>query len=154
MPEGNAERPEPGDVANAPEASPIGDHPGRADPTLRAALWAVGFVAVALTLGAWAGFDRRTAMGTGVGGALGLANLAVLVRVGRGLLENMRPAPWGAVAIAKLLALVGGIGLLLENGVVSPLALAAGYLALPIGITLGVLFGPKPPEDLTQPPLE
>lgn len=154
MSDANAERPDSGDDAKAPEASPPGDRPGRADPTLRAALWAVGLVAVVLTVGAWAGFDRRTALGTGVGGALGLANLAVLVRVGRGLLENMRPVPWGAVAIVKLLALVGSVGLLLKNGLVSPLALAVGYLALPIGITLGVLFGPKPPEDLTQPPLE
>jgi hypothetical protein len=57
-----------------------------------------------------------------------------------------RTAPWGVVALLKLLTLFGGVWLLLERGVVSGLSLAAGYAALPFGITLASLFGPKPPE--------
>jgi hypothetical protein len=128
------------------------DRTDRSDPTLRATLWAVAIAAVVLTAGATAGFDRRAAIGVATGGAIAVANLAVFIRVGRAFLEKKNTAPWGAVAVVKLLALVGGVWLLLKNGLVSPLALAAGYGALPIGITLGVLFGPKPPEDPAPPP--
>jgi len=42
--------------------------------------------------------------------------------------------------------------MILQSGVVSGLSLAAGYGALPLGITLGSLFGPTPPDDFQRNP--
>ncbi len=39
-----------------------------------------------------------------------------------------------------------GVWIILRSGLVSGLSLAAGYAALPFGITVATLFGPKPPE--------
>ena len=141
----------PDPTANDPSDSGY-DREDRADPTLRAALIAVGIAAAVLTAGAGVAFDAHTAVGVAVGGAVAFANLAVFVRVGRAFLEKKHTLPWGIVAVVKLVVLVGGVWLLLRNGAVAPLALAAGYGAMPIGITLGVLFGPKPPEDGAPPP--
>jgi hypothetical protein len=128
------------------------DRDDRADPTLRAALAAVGIAAIVLTLGAGFGFDAHTAVGVGTGGAIAFANLAVFIRVGRAFLEKKNTVSWGMIAVLKLVVLVGGVWMLIRNGAVSPLALAAGYGAMPLGITFGVLFGPKPPEEGAPPP--
>ena len=49
--------------------------------------------------------------------------------------------------LVKLVFLFGGVFLLIKNDIVSGIALAVGYGAMPLGITLGTLFGPKPPDD-------
>jgi hypothetical protein len=122
--------------------------PDRADPMLHAAVRYVAGCGVALAVVALAAFDVRTAAGVLAGGLLATANLAVFVRVGEAFLTRRgNTAPWGVVAVMKLLLLFGAVWLLLRNGAVPGLALAAGYASLPLGITICSLFGPRPPDD-------
>ena len=44
----------------------------------------------------------------------------------------------------KLVVLFGAVWMILRYELVPGLALAAGYAALPIGITLATVFGPRP----------
>ena len=59
----------------------------------------------------------------------------------------VRRAAEAAIALLKFFALLGGIFLIMRTGVVTGLSLAVGYGAMPMGITVGGLFGPKPPES-------
>jgi hypothetical protein len=125
-----------------------GDSSDGQDGTLRAAILAVAAAAAVLSAGALAFAGTRTAIGVAIGGALAIANLVVLARIGQAFISRKgRTAPWAVIAAVKLVVLFGGVWLLLRSGVASGLALALGYCALPAGITLGSLFGPKPPES-------
>lgn len=125
-----------------PEGEPEGP-----DASMKAAIWAVAGTAMLLAGGAAAGFGGRAALGVAIGGAIATANLLVFARIGQAFISRRgNSAPWAAVAVIKLVALLGGVWLILKSGYVSGLALTIGYGALPIGITLGSLFGPKPPE--------
>lgn len=122
------------------------------DEGVRAAMLSVAMTAGVLTAGAVAAFDLRTALGVGVGGAFSLANLWAFARIGEAFLSRRgAAAPWTAFAVLKMAGLFGGVWLILRSGLASPLALAVGYGSLPIGITLGTLFGPKPPDDVNEP---
>jgi hypothetical protein len=117
------------------------------DATMNAAIVSVGITAVVLALAALAAYGGRAALGVGIGGAIATLNLLVFARIGQAFVSRRgNTAPWAVVAVVKLVALLGGIWLILKSEVVSGLALTIGYGALPIGITLGSLFGPKPPE--------
>jgi hypothetical protein len=119
---------------------------------VRAAMKSVAGTACVLTLGALVAFDWRTARGVAVGGAFALANLWAFARIGEAFLSRRgTAAPWTVFGMLKLAGLFGGVWLILRSGIASPLALLAGYGALPIGITLGTLFGPKPPDDVNEP---
>lgn len=114
------------------------------DPALVAAIKGVAVCAVILTLGALVGFDGRTALGVGLGGLLATLNLIAFILIGRGFLaQKGRSAPWAIVGGIKLLALIAVGWLIIRSGIVSALSLAAGYGALPIGITMGSLFAKK-----------
>lgn len=118
------------------------------DATMRAALLSVLTVGLAITVGSAAFAGWRFAAGAAIGGAMATANLAVFARLGDAFLGGKgKAAPWAIVAMLKLVFLFGGIWLILKSELVSGLSLAIGYAALPVGITLGSLFGPKPPED-------
>ena len=120
---------------------------------MRGAVIAVAVSGAAIAVLAFALFDARTGLGALIGGALATANLYVFARVGDAFLaQKGNAAPWGAIALVKLIFLFGGVWLILKNDVVPGLALAAGYGALPIGITLGFLFGPKPPDGGVETP--
>ena len=141
----------------APEkpATPEGaaTEPSVAEGMMRAALLSVATVGLAITVGsaAFAGF--RFAAGVLIGGVLATANLWVFARLGDAFLGGKgRAAPWAIVAALKLVFLFGGVWLTLKSEVVSGISLALGYTALPIGITLGALIGPKPPEGPDEPP--
>lgn len=115
---------------------------------MRPAQIGVAVSAVALSVGAFALFDAPTGAGVLLGGAIATANLWVMARVARAFIaQKGRAAPWAVIAGIKLVALILGIWLILKSGTVSPLALVVGYGSLPLGITLGSLFGPKPPDD-------
>jgi len=117
------------------------------DATMRAALLSVLTVGLAITVGSAAFAGWRFAAGAAIGGALATANLAVFARLGQVFLGGQgKTAPWGIVAMLKLVFLFGGVWLILKSDVVSGISLAIGYAALPVGITLGSLFGPKPAE--------
>lgn len=121
---------------------------GLGDATMRAAVLSVLVSGLCLAIGALGFFGWRSAFGVAVGGLLATANLAIFARIGQAFVARKgNTAPWGVIAVLKLVVLFGGIWLILKSGVVSGLALACGYGALPIGITVGSLFGPKPPEN-------
>ena len=118
---------------------------------MRAAVISVFACGLALTLGALALFGARTALGVAIGGALATANLAVFARLGDAFIARKgNTVSWTVVALLKLVFLFGGVWLILRSEIVSGLSLAAGYGALPLGITLSSLFGPKPPPDDEQ----
>jgi hypothetical protein len=118
------------------------------DGTMRAVVLSVAGSAVVMALIALAWQGTRAALGVAIGGAIATANLYVFARIGVAFIARRgRTAPWAVIAVLKLLALLGGVWLILKSGVVSPLSLAIGYSSLVVGITLGTLFGPKPPGD-------
>lgn len=122
--------------------------PGRLDAPMRAALFGVIGAAVVLSLGSLVVVSPRFALGVAIGGALAPLNLWVFAQVGEAFLARRgNTAPWAVIASLKLVFLLGGVWLILRSGVASGLSLIVGYGALPIGITVGTLFGPKPPED-------
>jgi len=122
------------------------------DEGIRAAMISVTLSAGVLAAGAFVAFDARSARGVAVGGAFALANLWAFARIGEAFLSRRgAAAPWAAFAVLKLLGLFGGVWLILRSGIASPISLLVGYGALPIGITLGTLFGPKPPDDINEP---
>jgi hypothetical protein len=121
------------------------------DEGVRAAMISVTASACVLAAGAFVAFDLRTAGGVGVGGAFALTNLWAFARIGEAFLSRRgAAAPWTAFAMLKLAGLFGGVWFILSSGIASPLSLLVGYGALPIGITLGTLFGPKPPDDVNE----
>ncbi|MCC6552702.1 MAG: ATP synthase subunit I [Polyangiaceae bacterium] len=125
-----------------------GARTGGLDGTMRAAILSVAASAAVMTVIAAIAFGSRAALGVAIGGAIATANLYVFARIGEAFIGRRgRTAPWAVIAVLKLGALLGGIWFILKSGLVSGLALTIGYSALIIGITLGTLFGPKPPED-------
>jgi hypothetical protein len=132
-----------------------GSHmPGVGDASMRAAIVAVFIFGLCFAVIGFALMGIRVGFGVLVGGAVATVNLLVFARVGQALMDRKgNTAPWGAVAVLKLILLFGGVWLVLESGIVSALSLAAGYAALPFGITFASLFGPKPP-DVDLPPIQ
>jgi len=130
---------------------PKGAGRGRLDAPMRAALIGVIGSAVVLVVGAYAVMGQQVAQGVAIGGGLAAINLWVFAVIGEAVVtQRGRTSPWAAVGMLKLVALLGVVWLILRSGVASGLSLAVGYGALPIGITLGSLFGPKPPEEGTD----
>ncbi|MDC3953231.1 ATP synthase subunit I [Polyangium jinanense] len=125
--------------------------PSKLDAQMRAALFGVIGTGVVLSLGAFAFGGPRFGIGVAIGGALAPMNLWVFAQVGEAFLSRRgNTAPWAVIATIKLALLLGGVWLILRSGIASGLSLIVGYGALPIGITVGTLFGPKPPEDLPE----
>jgi hypothetical protein len=121
------------------------------DAPMKAAIWTVAGTAVVLSAAAAIGFGARHALGVAIGGALATLNLLVFARIGQAFLSRKgNTAPWAIIAVIKLVALLGGVWLIIKSGYISGLTLTIGYGSLPIGITLGSLFGPKPPEPKTE----
>lgn len=128
------------------------DRPGVGDATMRAAILYVAGTGAVMALVAIFVAGARAAAGVAVGGAIATANLYVFARIGEAFISRKgRTAPWAVIAVLKLGALLGGVWLILQSGLVSGLSLTVGYASLVVGITLGTLFGPKPPDDDTPP---
>jgi hypothetical protein len=128
--------------------------PGVGDASMRAAIVTVFAFALLFAVLAFAFMGIRAGVGVLVGGAVATANLLVFARVGQAFIDRKgNAALWGVVAVLKLLLLFGGVWLILKAGVVSGLSLAAGYAALPFGVTFASFFGPKPP-DIDAPPIQ
>ena len=120
---------------------------------MRGAVIAVAVSGAAIAVLAFALFTARIGLGVALGAALATANLYVFARVGDAfLVQKGNTTPWAMIAIVKLVFLFGGVWIILKNDYVPGLALAAGYGALPIGITFGFLFGPKPPDSDAETP--
>jgi hypothetical protein len=124
------------------------DGGGGLDQTLKAAIRAVFLTGAVFAIGGAVLADLRFGLGVLFGGVIAGVNLVVLARVVKAFLDNTgRAAPWVVVGILKLTFLLGGVYLIVKSGVVPVLALAVGYGALPVGVVVGTLFGPKPPEE-------
>jgi hypothetical protein len=140
---------QPDGAGAAPETEPGGDGPQEADhATMRTVILCVACSAAAMTVLALLSFGVRAALGVAIGGAIATANLYAFARIVDAFLSRRgHTASWGFIAIVKLVALVGGVWLVLRSDAVPSLSLAVGYSSLVVGITLGTLFAPKPPED-------
>jgi hypothetical protein len=139
--------PDPDDDSAAPdeETSPPPD-PGP-DPAMRAALMSVFGFGLLFALIGFAFFGAREGVGVLVGGVIATANLYVFARVSEAFVSQRgSSAPWAVIALLKLVLLFGGLLLVLRSGVMSGVSLAAGYAALPFGITFASLFGPGPSD--------
>jgi len=131
---------------SAPPDPHDGD-PAPGSAPMRAAIVSVFFCGLCLSLVAFAVFDVQTGLSALLGGILATLNLYVFARVGQAFMERQgNTAPWGVVAILKLLLLFGGVWFVLKSGTVSALGLACGYAALPLGVTIASLFGPRMPD--------
>ena len=137
-----------------PAGKPGEVQPTGLDETMRAAILCVGGSAAVATVIAALVYGGRAALGVAIGGAIATANLYVFARIGQAFIgQRGRTAPWAVIAVLKLGALLFGVWFILKSGIVSGLALTIGYSSLVVGITLGTLFGPKPPEgDIEEPP--
>ena len=123
------------------------------DPTMRFAVMTVGVVGAAMAVLGLAFFGWRVGLGVALGGAMATANLAVFARLGDAFLSRRgHTAPWALIAAFKLVFLFGGLWMLLKSDLVPGLSIAAGYAALPIGITFGSLFAPRSPDDTGETP--
>jgi hypothetical protein len=80
-----------------------------------------------------------------VGGAIGVANFALLARIGKAVVGSSSGAGfWGAVYFFKIAALFGGLYLFFHSGVVNVYGLLVGLSSLAPGIVVGgVLATPK-----------
>ncbi|WP_169796448.1 ATP synthase subunit I [Chondromyces crocatus] len=115
---------------------------------MRAALVAVAATTAVLTLGALFSYSPRVALGVGLGGCIAVLNLYVFAKIVDAFIGRRgNAAPWAVIAVIKVVGLIGAVWLILRTNVVPPLSLTVGFSALIVGITLGSLFGPKPPDD-------
>jgi len=109
--------------------------------------------AVVLTIVAALTAGPEQAIGAGLGGMLATANLLLFVRLGKAFLaQGGRGSPWVALAIIKLVGLFAAMFILLRHTDLSALSLLVGYGALPIGIVLAGVLGPRPPDDADEQP--
>jgi hypothetical protein len=123
------------------------DGSGGLDAAMRAAVLSVFCSGLCIAVIAAAVWGLRAGLGAAIGGVLATANLAVFARMGQAFIGGKgRKAPWGVIALFKLVVLFGGVWLLLKTGLVPGVALAAGYAALPLGVALGSFLGPRPPD--------
>lgn len=117
------------------------------DGRMNTALTGVAIFGVALSLLTLAGWGVHLAGGVALGAAIATVNLWAFSRIGAALLSGQQrhAAKWAALGVLKLLALLGGVYILLDHGLVEPIALMVGYAALPGGITLATFF--NKPDD-------
>jgi hypothetical protein len=139
-------------LATAPKSDdpPPADLPDE-DPSvsLRPTKISIGATALALTVVSALLFDPRATVGVAVGGLLATLNFILFIRlVGAFMSQKGNAAPWAVLAGVKLLGLFAVVYIILKRGDLPALSLAIGYGALPIGISLGSLFKPRPIQKL------
>jgi hypothetical protein len=124
------------------------------DATMRAAIVSVFGCGLCFAVAGVALFGVRAGFGVLLGAVLATLNLWVFARVGEAFVARRgNTAPWGVIAVLKLLLLFGAVWVILKSEIVSGLSLAGGYAALPFGVTFASLFGPRPSEP-SFPPVE
>jgi hypothetical protein len=122
---------------------------------MNTSLRAVVAAGVAMALFAAAAFGWRSAVSVVAGAAIAAANLWALARIIAALLpsdadqaRSQSRVAWALLAIVKIFGLLAVVWLLMRHGVVSPLPLVLGYMALPIGIAIGSLVSDRSaPEE-------
>jgi hypothetical protein len=134
---------------------------GLFDFRLRATLASVAACGAVLTLAALAVFGGRPAVSVGAGAALAAANLWTLARIVTALLPSEAEATatataataarrdgggrgaWIVVALLKMGALFGAVGLVVRYSLVSPIPMLVGFASLPLGIAIGSLVSDR-----------
>jgi hypothetical protein len=116
---------------------------GLGDARLRASFIGIAACGVVLALGALVLAGRKAALSAGIGAAVGEVNLWALARIVSALLRNERAGVWTHVALLKMFALFGVVGLLMRYAPVAPLSMVVGFSALPMGIAIGSLMSDR-----------
>jgi hypothetical protein len=105
-------------------------------------LFAVAAIGVALGLGGLVVGGTTSALNIAIGAFLATTNLWVFTRIGTAFFARRGiHAPWGLIAVLKLVVLFGAVALVLRSEFASPIGFLVGYLALPIGIVVSQFFG-------------
>lgn len=112
------------------------------DLALRSSLASVAGMGVLLAGGALPLFGVRSALSVGAGALLATLNLYALGRIASALLSGRRGL-WGPLGVAKILFLFISSWFLITHEWVSALPFVVGLSALPAGLSLGALHGPK-----------
>jgi hypothetical protein len=135
-------------MTTASETAPRTDE-AVANAQIHFVIASIAVVGLLLTLGATFGFGLRHGLGVLVGASLATLNLWSLKRIGAGIFSEAgrKRRLWGVAGALKFMALAGLMVALLALHVVQPIAFVIGYGALPIGITLGSLLGPRVAEE-------
>ncbi len=131
--------------ARAQQSADASPAPPSGDSGSTTAIVAVAATALVLAIGALAFYGWDSAKGVAVGGGIAVANLLALAWIGRGVLQSSggRRRIWGVVGFVKVFALLGFVLWLVQSDLVPVLPLIVGYAALPVGIGLGGLLGPR-----------
>jgi hypothetical protein len=123
-----------------------GGDPYEGELSLGIAAGSVAAFGVILAGVAWVAFGAFAAESVAVGAALVALDLYVLGRVIRALFappgadgSGANKALWTFIGFAKLFVLFGGSWWLLASGLVHPLGLAAGIVALPLGLAVAAV---------------
>jgi hypothetical protein len=123
---------------------------------MRVAITAVAITGSVEAVAAAAFVGLEAAASVALGAALAVINLWALARIVVALLPDdsataatQSRVAWAILAAVKMVGLLAVSWLLMRHGVVSPLPMLVGFLALPIGIAIGSLVSDRsaPPED-------
>ena len=109
----------------------------------------IAVVGLLLAIGACVGWGLRTGTGVLAGAALATLNMWSFKRIGGGLFsaQGTRRRLWGVLGALKFVVLVGVVVALLALHLVQPIVFVIGYGAMPLGITIGSLLGPRVAEE-------
>ncbi len=126
------------------------------DARLKTSILAVLALGAAFGLAGAVLFGMRAGFSVVVGASVAAANVWALAKVIAGLLPADGQAPaggvasWLVMALLKVVALFGGVWLLMSRHVVSPLPLFVGIGCMPIGIAIGAIVSDRraQPGDL------
>lgn len=112
---------------------------------LKPTIVTIASVAAAMTVASAFLAGGRTTIAIAIGGLLATLNFILFIRLVAAFLDQKgNSAPWAIVGAVKLVGLFAVVYIILKRGDLPPLGLAMGYGSLPIGISLGTLFKPKP----------
>ncbi len=130
------------------ELLPPARKPAPLDAAMVLSLVTVGVVAALMAIAGLVLGGPSTGLGLAVGGLVATLNLWFFAHIGRGVLAGgPRGRLFAILALFKFGGLFGGVWFLLKAELTSPLTLAIGYGALPLGITIASFLRREPPVE-------
>jgi len=118
----------------------------RADHTFQVTLRAVSGAAILFAIGAFVRSGHEAGLSALIGGATAVLNLMAMKGILGGVIDGTvdgnlgKGRTFGTLAVLKLFGLMVGVAILLMRGIAQPIPFVIGYLALPVGIVVGVLL--------------